>query len=118
MSENQMTDAIPHARARRHALEQEAKELHAIFAHSRWRLDTVGSLTDALNFLRAETVPVLICDINLPDGSWLDVLRGLAHLNDPPRPIAVVASPAASCLLGLDALNVGACDVVELGRFA
>lgn len=92
--------------------EQAVNELHAIFAHSRWHLDTVSSLADALNFVRAETIPVVICDINLPDGSWQDMLRRLDELSDPAR-LIVVASHLASPRLWRDAVKAGVVDVVE-----
>ena len=92
--------------------EQAVNELHAIFAHSRWRLDAVSSLADALNFVRAETIPVVISGISLPDGSWQDILRRLDELSDPPR-LILVAPPPVSREVWRDAVTAGVVDVVE-----
>ena len=84
--------------------------LQAIFAHSRWRLYQAGSCAEAVSFLRARPIPVVIGEANLPDGTWRDLLREGASLPDPPR--LIVTSNLADDRLWAEALNLGAYDVL------
>jgi len=84
--------------------------LQAIFTHSRWRLYQVGSCAEAVSFLRARPIPVVIGDAGLPDGTWRDLLREVASLPDPPR--LIVTSDLADDRLWAEALNLGAYDVL------
>src|SRR5260370_8435734 len=78
--------------------------LQAIFAHSRWRLYQVGSCAEAVSFLRARPLPVVIGEASLPDGTWQDLLREGASLPNPPR--LIVTSTLADDRLWPEALNL------------
>ena len=84
--------------------------LRAIFTHSRWRLFQATSAAEAISFLNANPMPVVLCDADLPDRTWRDVLVDLASLPNPP--LLIVASHKADDQLWAEALNLGAHDVL------
>jgi hypothetical protein len=65
------------------ASEREVNELQALVVPSHWHFHTAGFLTEALTIAQIETIPVLICNSNLHDGSWQDILGRLAEWRDP-----------------------------------
>ena len=84
--------------------------LGAIFTHSRWQLFQAASAAEGISFLKANPMPVVICDANLPDGTWRDLLAYGASLPNPP--LLIVASHLADDQLWAEALNLGAHDVL------
>ena len=84
--------------------------LRTIFTHSRWRLFQATSAAEAISFLNANDMPAVICDANLPDGTWRDLLAYGASLPNPP--LLIVASHLADDQLWAEALNLGAHDVL------
>lgn len=64
----------------------------------------------ALEHLRGEDVSVLICERNLPDGNWKDVLRAVARESAPPA--LIVACRLADEALWAEVLNLGGYDVL------
>ncbi len=84
--------------------------LRAIFAHSHWHLVEAGSCAEALSFLHAQPIPVVIGEAILPDGTWRDLLQKGSSLADPPR--LIVTSDLADDRLWAEALNLGAHDVL------
>lgn len=91
-------------------LEEDHLILGHIFSHSNWRLLSVRNLGEACEALRTQTIPVTICERNLPDGSWKNLLAAL-ELCAPP-PVLVVSSGAADESLWAEVLNLGGCDVL------
>lgn len=89
---------------------EDRASLRAIFTHSHWRLFQTTSATEAISFLNANPMPVVICDANLPDGTWRNLLAYGASLPNPPR--LIVASHLADDQLWSEALNLGAHDVL------
>jgi CheY-like chemotaxis protein len=69
----------------------------------------VPGCREALSFLHGHLVPVVICERDLPDGSWRDVLEPLAARGDPPA--VIVTSRLADDHLWLEVLNAGGYDV-------
>jgi DNA-binding response OmpR family regulator len=55
-------------------------------------------------------MPIVICDADLPDGTWRTLLTYGASLPNPP--LLIVASHLADDRLWLQALNLGAHDVL------
>ena len=55
-------------------------------------------------------MPVVICDANLPDGTWRNLRAHVASLPDPP--LLIVASHLADDQLWTEALSSGAHDVL------
>jgi DNA-binding response OmpR family regulator len=58
------------------------------------------------------TIPrVILCDSDLPDGNWKDVLEMAASLHDPPP--VIVTSRLADEYLWAEVLNLGGYDVLS-----
>jgi DNA-binding response OmpR family regulator len=64
----------------------------------------------ALERVRAEDISVLICERNLPDGNWKDVLSAVAIKSAPPS--LIVACRLADEHLWAEVLNLGGYDVL------
>lgn len=84
--------------------------LRCLFMGSSWELSTSRSLEEAGQLLQGNTFPVVICQNELPDGSWKDLLR-ITHLLDHP-PSVIVVSRHHDDALWTEALNSGAFDVL------
>jgi DNA-binding NtrC family response regulator len=70
----------------------------------------VQSYRDALYVLVNRHVAVLLCDDNLPDGSWKDLLGQIAMMPEPPR--LVVMAEISDRALCAEAINLGSHDVL------
>jgi DNA-binding NtrC family response regulator len=68
------------------------------------------TLFSALAALRKRQFEVVVCEQDLPPGSWKDVLDQVAILPDPPS--LIVTSRLANERLWAEALNLGAYDVL------
>jgi len=55
-------------------------------------------------------VPVILCDSELPDGNWKDLLVAVAGIQSPP--LAIVISRLADEYLWAEVLNLGDYDVL------
>ena len=80
------------------------------FEDAGWKLYTAHTYREALIRLAHEWTPIVICERQLPDGSWKDVLSQLAPMMDRPR-LIVVARDADERLWG-EVLNMGAFDLL------
>jgi DNA-binding response OmpR family regulator len=65
----------------------------------------------ALGILRRHPVRIVVCVSDLPDGTWIDVLERIQ--NSPKPPLLIVASRLADNRLWIEALNLGAFDVIS-----
>lgn len=86
------------------------RTLTRIFAHSDWKLFGAGTLREAKDLLREEPISVVICEQELPDGTWKDLLEELSHAERPPH--LVVTSRMADDQLWAEVLNRGGYDVL------
>jgi DNA-binding response OmpR family regulator len=93
------------------ASECDHARLRLIFNHSNWRILAAHSRREASHFLEQHPVGVVICDWDLPDGSWRDVLSLLRNLQW--SPLLIVAAPYPTDSLWAEALNLGAYDVLS-----
>jgi len=84
--------------------------LSRIFAHSDWGIVAVTSLQEAKDRLYDPSISVVICDRDLPDGSWQELLSELSSRETPPR--LVVTSAQADDQLWAEVLNRGGYDVL------
>lgn len=91
-------------------LESDRRSLTHIFGHTAWDFDNVNSIEEASAKLRNEAVPVILCEENLPDGTWKDLLDVAKTLPNPCY--VVVTSHTADDRLWAEALNLGAYDVL------
>jgi DNA-binding response OmpR family regulator len=64
----------------------------------------------ALTLLRREPIGVVLCDRNLPDGSWRDVLEDMSEFFVPPR--LVVMAEEADASFWAEVLSVGGHEVL------
>jgi DNA-binding response OmpR family regulator len=69
-----------------------------------------ATLTAALLALQKHQFAIVVCERDLPPGSWKDVLEQVAILPDPPS--LIVTSRLADERLWAEALNLGAYDVL------
>jgi len=65
---------------------------------------------DALPMVRSWRPNVVICEQNLPDGTWQDLLGDLQSLSRPP--MLIVCSLLADDRLWAEVLNIGGYDVL------
>ncbi len=68
------------------------------------------SLQAALDVLKDQNVPIVICERDLGQHTWKNVLETIACLPQPP--LLIVASRLADEYLWSEALNLGAYDVL------
>jgi DNA-binding response OmpR family regulator len=92
------------------ALDEDHVILRHIFSHSNWQLHCVGNVTEAVEFVRKTPVSVVICERDLPDGNWKDMLSAL--MIEEPAPVLIVTSRAADDYLWAEVLNLGGGDVL------
>ena len=81
-----------------------------VLKHTRWAVYWFGTCSMALNKLRANSAPVVLCDLNTLEGCWRDMLAAVSGLPEKPRMI-VTARHAEE--IWAEALNLGAYDVLE-----
>jgi DNA-binding NtrC family response regulator len=78
--------------------------------HRTFLLKSCANLSTALSVLRDRQFEVVVCERDLPKGSWKDVLEQVSILSDPPS--LIVTSRLADERLWAEALNLGAFDVL------
>ena len=61
--------------------------LRAIASRRNWEVTSVQSCDDAVAILKYGTMPLVICDQDLPDANWRDSLRRMANI---PQPICLL----------------------------
>jgi DNA-binding response OmpR family regulator len=82
------------------------------FQDAAWQLYTAHTYREALVQLTHERMPIVICERQLPDGSWKEVLSQLAPMMDRPR-LIVVSRDVDEKLWG-EVLNMGAFDLLSI----
>lgn len=75
-----------------------------------WQLWVVSNCHEAINQLRRGAVSIILCDSELEDGSWKDVLNHIRGVTHPP--LLVVTSRLADEYLWAEVLNLGGYDVL------
>ncbi|MBZ5594723.1 MAG: response regulator [Acidobacteriia bacterium] len=70
----------------------------------------VRTCQQGLAILRERAVSIVICERDLPDGTWKDILQALDTLSD--RPYLIVTSRLADDYLWVEVLNLGGYDVL------
>jgi DNA-binding response OmpR family regulator len=75
-----------------------------------FKVNSCATLASALLALRKLQFEVVVCEQDLPPGSWKDVLEQVTILPDPPS--LIVTSRLADERLWAEALNLGAYDVL------
>ena len=91
-------------------LDEDHLSFHAIIGHSKWMLFDASDLASALALLQQHEIAVLLCERDLTQGTWTDVLEHIQAL--PNTPSLIVTSRLADDRLWAEALNLGAWDVL------
>jgi DNA-binding response OmpR family regulator len=91
--------------------ETDQVELGRILSRLRWRADRAYSRAEAIRMLRQAAVPVIVCDRDLPDGTWQDVLRESALERNPPS-VIVISTNGNDARLWSEVVNLGGYEVL------
>jgi len=75
-----------------------------------WRLHQAACLSSALSQIRKHPIGVVVCEHELRQGTWVDVLETIKLLDHAPP--LIVTSRLADDRLWAEALNLGAYDVL------
>jgi DNA-binding NtrC family response regulator len=86
--------------------------LGSIFSRSNWNLRSASNCQEALTLLAREPIPVVICDRDLPDGSWRTLLENTHTLRRQSR--IIISSHDADDRLSADVLRSGGYDLLTL----
>ena len=92
------------------APEPERAALRRMLEHSRWTLLEASTLQEAAATLRQGLSVILICEAELPDGTWVELLNHVQSLSSPP-PVIVTARQADDDLW-MQVLNRGGYNVL------
>lgn len=85
-------------------------DLRRILQHTKWQQYGAHTQAEALAFVRAHPTSVAICESELPDGTWKDLLFRLAPMKHPPA--VVVTSRLADEVLWSEVLHLGGYNVL------
>jgi DNA-binding response OmpR family regulator len=85
--------------------------LEQILVRSRWIVNTCRTCKDAFAILKRRSIPVIICEESLPDGSWKDVLEHTQQDANPPQ--LIVAARLPDERLWCEVLNLGGYDLLS-----
>jgi DNA-binding NtrC family response regulator len=103
------------------AIESDHAFIHGLFNSEKWQVRAADSWRHASDHLSRDRVGVVLCEKELPDGAWKDVLASLSAMPD--APALIVASEHADDKLWAEVLNLGGYDVLmkpfdrtEVGR--
>lgn len=91
-------------------LDEDHQGLRRILQHSKWQQLGARTQQEAMAFLEENPVPVVICESELPDGTWKDFLAQLTCLDCPP--VLIVTSRLADEILWSEVLHLGGYNVL------
>jgi DNA-binding NtrC family response regulator len=93
-------------------LPEDHRALMRIFARSRWQWDAVPTIAQARSWMAQRGAPsVVICERDLPDGSWKHLFEETQALPLPPK--FIVSSRLADEYLWVEVLNLGGHNVLS-----
>jgi DNA-binding NtrC family response regulator len=84
--------------------------LSIVFEGEGWTVSTAGSLDQARAALAKGEPELVLCDVMLPDGSGLDLLREIKAQN--PSIVVIMITAHTSTKSAVDALKAGAADYI------
>jgi DNA-binding response OmpR family regulator len=90
--------------------EDDHNSLGDVFRRSNWMLYHAFTCGEALCLVREHSIPVIICERELPDGNWKTLLDEVAAL--PSRPRLIVCSRLADHQVWAEVLELGGYDVL------
>jgi len=85
-------------------------DLQRVIAHTRWQLKVVHSVAEAVDTILTLPISVVLCDRELDDGNWLDIVRAAEKMN--PQPPTIVLSDRQDDRLWAEVLNCGGYDLL------
>src|SRR5215467_5389438 len=91
-------------------IEEDNTSLENIIGPSRWTLLKADKLPTAWDLLQRHDVSVVLCERDLMPGTWIDLLKHIQPMHHPPY--LIVTSKFADERLWVEALNLGAWDVL------
>ena len=93
-------------------LPEDLSAVRLIFAGSPWDWEGVATGEEACSWLaRCGKLPIVICDRDLPDGGWRQLLQETESLARPPK--FIVSSRLADEELWMEVLGAGGHDVLR-----
>ncbi len=90
--------------------EEDRMALGGILAHSNWTVHATATIAETRKWLEHHPAPVILCERDLPDGTWQDLFEAVAISS--PAPNLVVTSRLADDHLWCEVLNLGGFDVL------
>jgi len=90
--------------------DEDHQHLSDILKHSNWQQHSARTKRESFEYLQENVTPVVICESELPDGNWQDVLSQFGRMQCPP--LLVVTSRMADDRLWSEVLNLGAYNVL------
>lgn len=88
---------------------EDAADLRRIFHHRDWRVVACREFSTSDRLLKSASI--VLCERDLPDGNWKNVLNSLSSIDNPP--LLIVMSRHADELLWAEVLNLGGYDVLQ-----
>jgi DNA-binding NtrC family response regulator len=86
------------------------RSLGEILDDPHYRILRASSCREAIERLTSDSIALVICEADLPDGSWRDLLR---HADEHSRDLTlIVASRLADTRLWAEVLHLGAYDLI------
>jgi DNA-binding response OmpR family regulator len=89
---------------------EDLRSLRAILSHSNWTLVNTDTIEQTVQLVEREVRPVVLCEQDLPDGNWKDLLEALRATEYPPH--LLVTCRLADDRLWAEVLNFGGYDVL------
>jgi DNA-binding response OmpR family regulator len=89
---------------------EDHQHLREILKYSTWQQHGARTQKEAFEFLGENITPVVICESELPDSTWREVLCRLDRMQYPP--LLVVTSRMADDRLWSEVLNLGGYNVL------
>ena len=84
--------------------------LSIVFEEEGWRVETAGSLAEARSALAKHEPDIILCDLMLPDGSGIDLVREVKAAT--PSVAVVMITAHTSTKSAVEALKAGAFDYI------
>lgn len=85
-------------------------DLRHVLHHADWKITGASNLSEAALILQERTLSVILCERDLPDGNWKDLLDRASQQKNPP--MVLVISNQADNSLWADVLSLGGYDVL------
>lgn len=89
--------------------QEDRRYLASILDAPGWTIRGAASLAEALRLLKQKP-RLIVCERELPDGNWRDLLRQASQMDDPPA--VIVSTPSADRRFWAEVINLGAFDVL------